>query len=102
MEKEKKRISFKKKRTTETIKFKSIYGNLFYKWLREHENETTITIHLKDLSHILKVPQNGYTYCYLRPVVLSSLQEEFEELNLPLNFNYEIIKGNEVVIKIEK
>ena len=102
MEKEKKRVSFKRKRTTEIIKFKSIYGSVFYKWLKSHENETVITVSLKDLSNILKVPQSGHTYCYLRPTVLKSLQEEFKELKLPLTFSYEVIKGEKIIIKLKK
>lgn len=102
MEKEKKRVSFKRKRTTEIIKFKSIYGSVFYKWLKSQKNEAVITVSLKDLSNILKVPQSGHTYCYLRPTVLKSLQEEFKELKLPLNFSYEIIGGYEVSIEVKK
>lgn len=100
MEKEKKIVSFKKNRTTETIKFKSIYGSVFYKWLKSCESEAVIKVSLKDLSNILKVPQSGHTYCHLRPSVLNSLQEEFKELKLPLNFSYEIINGEEVSIKV--
>ncbi|GAA0675485.1 MULTISPECIES: RepB family plasmid replication initiator protein [Clostridium] len=102
MKKEKIRVSFKKKRNTETIKFKSIYGSLFYKWLKEHKDEDVITVSLKDLSCILNVPQSSHTYCYLRPTVLASLQKEFNELDLTLTFSYKVIKGEKIIIKIKR
>ncbi len=100
MEKSKNRIVYKKKTSSPSIKFNSIYARLFYQWLKEQQHKEEISISLKDLSNILKVPQNGHTYCTLRPSVLSVIKQEFNLVESSLNFSYEIEHGHTVKIKI--
>lgn len=100
MEKSKTRIVYKKKTSSSSIRFNSIYARLFYQWLKEQQHKEEVSISLKDLSNILKVPQNGHTYCTLRPSVLSVIKQEFNLVESSLNFSYEIEHWHTVKIKI--
>lgn len=75
--------------------FKSIYAKILYLELEKRKPSTDFEISLEELKHILMVPNLAYVYSHLRLRVLDSIMKEFNEVNSPLQFSYEIIKKNE-------
>ncbi|MBU3210566.1 replication initiation protein [Clostridium algidicarnis] len=75
--------------------FNSVYAKILYLELEKRKPSTDLEISLEELKHILMVPNLAYVYSHLRLRVLDSIMKEFNEVNSPLQFSYEIVKKNE-------
>lgn len=75
--------------------FKSIYAKILYLELEKRKPSTDFEISLEELKHILMVPNLAYVYSHLRLRVLDSIMKEFNEVNSPLQFSYEIVRKDE-------
>ncbi|MBU5593237.1 RepB family plasmid replication initiator protein [Clostridium sp. MSJ-4] len=91
-------IKKRKKAITKTYipEFKSVYSKIFYLELEKKKEYEDFEISLEELKYILMVPELGYIYSHLRLRVLDTIIKEFQEVNSPIQFNYEVIKKGEV------
>ena len=75
--------------------FKSVYAKILYLELEKRKPSTDFEVSLEELKHILMVPNLAYVYSHLRLRVLDSIMKEFNEINSPIEFSYEIVRENE-------
>ncbi|MEW8957329.1 hypothetical protein [Clostridium sp.] len=88
--------------TLPTPKFQSVYGKLLFLYLKRHCDTGNTTIYLEDLKEILMAPKLAHTYSNLRLRVLDKILIEFDEINSPLKFQYEMLEeGERVLIKFK-
>ncbi|SUY45252.1 Protein involved in initiation of plasmid replication [Clostridium putrefaciens] len=78
-----------------TPNFNSVYAKILYLELEKRKPSTDFEISLEELKHILMVPNLAYVYSHLRLRVLDSIMKEFNEVNSPIEFSYEIVRENE-------
>lgn len=100
MEKGLKGLKVTKRRTKSILRrdvpdFKSVYAKILYLELEKRKPSKEFEISLEELKHILMVPSLSYVYSHLRLRVLDSIRKEFNEVNSPIEFSYEIVKKNE-------
>lgn len=81
-------------------KFRSIYSKILYLYLQKRREEREFYITLEELKNLLMAPTLAHTYSQLRIRVLDNIIREFEEVQCPLRFKYEIIKGEKDKVKI--
>ena len=100
-----KRIKYSRKNKSKTNsrntpKFRSIYSKILYIYLQNRMEEKEFCITLEELKNLLMAPALAHTYSQLRIRVLDNIIREFEEVQCPLRFKYEIIKGEKDKVKI--
>lgn len=100
-----KRVKYSRKNKTKgnsanMPKFKSIYSKIFYIYLQNRMKEKEFYITLEELKNLLMAPTLAHTYSQLRIRVLDNIIKEFEEVQCPLRFKYELTKGEKDKVKI--
>lgn len=78
--------------TVDLPKFKSIYAKILYMELQKKKAEKSFYMTLEELKTLFQVPEYSYIYSHLRIRVLDIIQKEFEEVNSPIKFSYEVMK----------
>lgn len=102
---DKKRIKYSRKnKANDNLRnvpeFRSIYSKILYIYLQNRMEEKVFYITLEELKDLLMAPALAHTYSQLRIKVLDNIIREFEEVQCPLRFKYEIIKGEKDKVKI--
>ncbi|WP_055669173.1 RepB family plasmid replication initiator protein [Desnuesiella massiliensis] len=102
---DKKRIKYSRKnKANDNLRnvpeFRSIYSKILYIYLHNRMEEKAFYITLEELKDLLMAPALAHTYSQLRIKVLDNIIREFEEVQCPLRFKYEIVKGEKDKVKI--
>ncbi|WP_027634618.1 replication initiation protein [Clostridium hydrogeniformans] len=102
-----KKVSINRKNKSSNInlptpEFQSVYGKLLFLYLKRHCRTGNTQVYLEDLKEILMAPKLAHTYSNLRLRVLDRIIVEFDEIDSPLKFQYEILEeGERVLIKFK-
>lgn len=78
-------------------KFKSIHAKLMYLEFERRKGEKDFSMTLEELKKLLMAPELAHIYSHLRLRVLDAIEKEFQEIDSPIKFSYEVIKEQKAV-----